>query len=110
MADTRSRDRLRTLRTEPGTALLTIYAGVTGRSIDELQDEYTGRGYGDFKKDLADVIVALVTPIRDRTNDWLESPGRLTDVLAHGADRARSVAEKTLATAYDRIGFVPAGR
>jgi tryptophanyl-tRNA synthetase len=96
---------------KPGISnLLTIYAGVTGRSIDELQDEYTGRGYGDFKKDLADVIVDLVTPIRDRTNDWLESPGRLADVLAHGADRARSVAEKTLATAYDRIGFVPAGR
>jgi tryptophanyl-tRNA synthetase len=96
---------------KPGISnLLTIYAGVTGRSIDELQDEYTGRGYGDFKKDLADVIVDLVTPIRDRTNEWLESPGHLADVLAHGADRARSVAEKTLATAYDRIGFVPAGR
>ncbi len=96
---------------KPGISnLLTIYAGVTGRTMDDLQDAYAGHGYGDLKKDLADVIVDLVTPIRDRTSEWLESPGRLGDVLAHGAERARSVAEKTLATAYDRIGFVPAGR
>jgi tryptophanyl-tRNA synthetase len=96
---------------KPGISnLLTIYAGVTGRSIDDLQDAYAGRGYGDFKKDLADVIVDTVTPIHDRTKDWLDSPGRLADVLAHGADRARSVAEKTLATVYDRIGFVPSVR
>jgi tryptophanyl-tRNA synthetase len=96
---------------KPGISnLLTIYAGVTGRSMDDLQDAYAGHGYGDLKKDLADVIVDLVTPIRDRTSEWLESPGRLADVLAHGAERARSVAEKTLATVYDRIGFVPAGR
>jgi tryptophanyl-tRNA synthetase len=96
---------------KPGISnLLTIYAGVTGRSMDDLRDAYAGHGYGDLKKDLADVIVDLVTPIRDRTSEWLESPGRLADVLAHGAERARSVAEKTLATVYDRIGFVPAGR
>jgi tryptophanyl-tRNA synthetase len=96
---------------KPGISnLLTIYAGVTGRSVDDLQDAYAGRGYGDFKQDLADVIVDMVTPIRDRTREWLDSPGRLADVLAHGADRARSVAEKTLATVYDRIGFVPSVR
>jgi tryptophanyl-tRNA synthetase len=96
---------------KPGISnLLTIYAGVTGRSLDDLQGAYAGHGYGDLKKDLADVIVDLVTPIRDRTSEWLESPGRLADVLAHGAERARSVAEKTLATVYDRTGFVAAGR
>jgi tryptophanyl-tRNA synthetase len=96
---------------KPGISnLLTIFAALTGRTIEELQNAYAGRGYGDLKRDLADVVVETVTPIQERTSAWLDQPDRLAAALAQGADRARGVAEKTLATAYDRVGIVPAGR
>ena len=103
----RPRDRLRP-ENKPGISnLLTIYAGVTGRSMDDLQDAYAGHGYGDLKKDLADVIVDLVTPIRDRTSEWLESPGRLADVLhmvpsERAASRRRRSPPSTTASASSR--------
>ena len=92
---------------KPGISnLLTIYSAVTGRSIEELEKEYDGRGYGDFKKDLADVVVELVTPFRDRTFELLEDRATLDGVLRDGAERAGAVAERTLADVYDRVGFV----
>ena len=96
---------------KPGISnLLTVFAALSGRSIAELQDTYAGRGYGDLKTDLADLVVETVTPFQERTREWLEQPDLLAGALAEGADRARSIAVKTLATVYDRIGFVPAGR
>ncbi len=94
---------------KPGVSnLLTIYATLTGRSIEDLAAEYDGRGYGDLKKDLGQVVEDFVTPFRTRTLELLDDRAELDAVLRDGAERARSVAAKTLATAYDRIGFVPA--
>lgn len=96
---------------KPGISnLLTIYAALTGRPVPRLEEEYAGRGYGDFKKDLAEVVVEFVTPFRDRTLELLEDRAELDNVLRRGAERANEVAERTLADVYDRIGFVPAGR
>jgi tryptophanyl-tRNA synthetase len=94
---------------KPGIAnLLTIYAALSGRSIDDIVQDYSGRGYGDLKKDLAELVVDFVTPIRARTLELLADPVELTAILAEGAARAREVASATLTTAYARIGFVPA--
>jgi tryptophanyl-tRNA synthetase len=90
--------------------LLTIYSALTGRKIAEIEGEYAGRGYGDFKKDLAELVVEFVTPFRDRTLAYLEDPAQLDAILADGAERARAVTAPTLATVYDRLGFVPATR
>ncbi|HJR36972.1 MAG TPA: tryptophan--tRNA ligase [Nocardioidaceae bacterium] len=96
---------------KPGISnLLTIYSALTGRSIPDLEKEYDGRGYGDFKKELAEVVVEFVTPFRDRTLELLEDKARLDGILQDGAAKANAVAERTLAEVYDRIGFVPAGR
>jgi tryptophanyl-tRNA synthetase len=96
---------------KPGISnLLTIYAALTGRSVEELEKEYAGRGYGDFKKDLADVVVEVVTPFRTRTLELLEDRATLDGVLRDGAERAHAVAERTLADVYDRVGFVRPGR
>ncbi|HEX4978311.1 MAG TPA: tryptophan--tRNA ligase [Nocardioides sp.] len=96
---------------KPGISnLLTIYSAVTGRSIEELEKEYGGRGYGDFKKDLADVVVELVTPFRDRTFELLEDRATLDGILRDGAERAGAVAERTLADVYERVGFVGTSR
>lgn len=88
--------------------LLTIYATLTGRSIPELVKEYEGRMYGALKTDLAEVVVEFVTPFRERTQAYLDDPETLDSILAKGAEKARAVAAETLATAYDRVGFLPA--
>jgi tryptophanyl-tRNA synthetase len=90
--------------------LLTIHSALTGRKISEIEDEYAGRGYGDFKKDLAELVVEFVTPFRERTLGYLGDPAQLDAILADGAERARAVTVPTLELAYDRLGFVSAGR
>jgi tryptophanyl-tRNA synthetase len=96
---------------KPGISnLLTIYSALTGRSVPDVEEAYAGRGYGDFKKELAEIVVDFVTPFRDRTLELLEDRGELDGVLARGAEQAREVAERTLGDVYDRVGFIPAGR
>ena len=104
-------DNDRTIRFDPAAKpgvsnLLTIYSALTGRSIQELVDAYSGKGYGDLKGDLADVVVGVATPYRERTFALLEDPESLDALLAAGAERARDVASVTLATVYDRVGFL----
>ncbi|WP_020662656.1 tryptophan--tRNA ligase [Amycolatopsis benzoatilytica] len=88
--------------------LLTIYSALTDRTIADLEAAYDGKGYGDLKKDLAEVLVDWVTPLQDRVQSYLDDVAELDRVLAEGAHRAREVAAKTLASVYDRIGFLPA--
>jgi tryptophanyl-tRNA synthetase len=95
--------------TKPGVSnLLTIYAALTGRTIDDLTGAYDGKGYGDLKKDLAEVVVAFVEPIQQRTRMYLDDPAQLDKLLAVGGEKARSVSAPTLATAYERVGLVAA--
>jgi tryptophanyl-tRNA synthetase len=92
---------------KPGVSnLLTIYASLTGASIPELVERYQGRGYGDLKKDLADVVVEALAPLRERTRAYLSDPAQLDKMLAIGAEKARAIASVTLRTVYDRIGFL----
>jgi len=92
---------------KPGISnLLDIYATISGDSIADLEARYAGRGYGDLKKDLAEVVVERLTPIRARTLELLEDPAELDRLLALGADRAAERAEKVLSEVYDRVGFV----
>ncbi|GAA4931409.1 tryptophan--tRNA ligase [Actinoplanes utahensis] len=96
---------------KPGISnLLTIYAALTGRAIDELLEAYDGRGYGDLKKDLAEVLVEFVKPIQERTKLYLDDPAQLDKVLAMGAEKARAVSAATLATAYRNVGFLSPAR
>jgi tryptophanyl-tRNA synthetase len=94
---------------KPGVSnLLTIFSALTGRPVAALEADYDGKGYGDLKKDLGEVVVEFVTPFRERTLALLDDRETLDAVLARGADRARAVAAETLAAVYDRVGFVPA--
>jgi tryptophanyl-tRNA synthetase len=94
---------------KPGVSnLLTIYSALTDRSIDDLEKAYAGKGYGDFKGDLAEVVVEFVTPFRNRTLELLEDRAEIDAVLTRGAERAREVASRTLADVYERVGFLPA--
>lgn len=92
---------------KPGISnLLTIYSALTGKTVESLEKEYVGRGYGDFKGDLADVVVDFVTPFRNRVNELLADEAELLAILARGAERATEVAERTLSDVYDQVGFV----
>ncbi|MTD56326.1 tryptophan--tRNA ligase [Amycolatopsis sp. RM579] len=86
--------------------LLTIHSALSGRNISELEAEYVGKGYGDLKKDVAEVLVDFVTPFQERVKSYLDDVAELDKVLAHGAERARIVAAETLSAVYDRIGFL----
>ncbi|WP_407560673.1 tryptophan--tRNA ligase [Streptomyces sp. 184] len=94
---------------KPGVSnLLTIYSTLTGATVSELEQKYTGKGYGALKTDLAEVVTEWVTPFRTRTQEYLDDPESLDSLLAKGAEKARAVAAETLAEAYDKVGFLPA--
>ncbi|WP_182113334.1 MULTISPECIES: tryptophan--tRNA ligase [unclassified Actinotalea] len=94
---------------KPGIAnLLTIYSALTGRPVEAIVADYEGKGYGDLKVDLADVVVAFVTPFQERVRAYLDDPAALDDVLAEGAERAGAIARGTMARVRDAIGLLPA--
>jgi tryptophanyl-tRNA synthetase len=94
---------------KPGvTNLLRIYAALTGQSLAGLEQRYAGAGYGAFKKDLAEVVVDALAPVRERTEKMLADEAELDRLLADGADRAREVATSTMALVRERVGFLAA--
>ena len=96
---------------KPGvTNLLRIYSALSGEPVATLEAKYEGAGYGAFKKDLAELVVATFAPIRERTEHILADEAGLDRLLAHGAARARQVAGPTMTTVRERIGLLkPAG-
>jgi tryptophanyl-tRNA synthetase len=96
---------------KPGVSnLLTIYSALDGRSILQLEEAYQGKGYGDLKTDLAEVLTGFLTPIQQRTREYLDHPDVLDKVLRAGAEKARAVASVTLRAGYDRIGLLLTAR
>ena len=92
---------------KPGVSnLLAILSAFTGRTAKELQGDYDGKGYGDLKKDVAEALVEFVTPVQARVKSYLDDPAELDKILARGAEQARAVASRTLARAYDKLGFL----
>jgi tryptophanyl-tRNA synthetase len=69
-------------------------------------EEYSGRGYGDLKKGLVEVVEESLAPVRNRTEELLADPAELDRLLAKAADRANEVANRTLTAVYDAIGLM----
>ncbi|WP_025155613.1 tryptophan--tRNA ligase [Leifsonia aquatica] len=96
---------------KPGISnLLSIYGALSGRSIESIELEYDGKGYGDFKKGLVEVVVGALGPVRERALELLADPAELDRILAHNAARADEIAEATLAKVYDKVGFLRRAR
>ncbi|MDP1713040.1 MAG: tryptophan--tRNA ligase [Candidatus Nanopelagicaceae bacterium] len=92
---------------KPGISnLLTIHSSVSGRSIAEIESEFEGKGYGEFKTVVAEVVVEFLRPIRQRALDLLDDEPGLLAILHDGASKARVVAEKTLEDTYRNMGLV----
>ena len=96
---------------KPGiTNLLTIYAAVSGKTVEQAEEEFAGCGYGDFKLKVGEAVAAVTEPIRLEKNKLLANKDYLDDVLKSGAERAERIAYKTLAKVYKKVGLVPRKR
>jgi tryptophanyl-tRNA synthetase len=85
--------------------LISIMSVATGRTPDDVEASYDGRGYGDFKSDVAEAVVELVAPIQARYKELRADPAELGRLLAIGADKARASSGPTLVQMYTRMGF-----
>ena len=93
---------------KPGVSnLLTLLSVLGGSSIESLESEFAGRGYGDLKSETADAVVAVFGPVRERALELLADPAELDRVLTGNAERADAIASQTLARIYERVGFLP---
>jgi tryptophanyl-tRNA synthetase len=92
---------------KPGvTNLIDVMTVATGESAEAIEARYDGGGYGPFKGDVADAVVALLEPIQERYAGLRGDPGELTRLLGVGAGKAREAAAPTLRSMYERMGFV----
>jgi len=102
-------DSLREVRfdeSRPGIYnLLVIYELFTGRSRTDIEAQFKGKGYGDFKRELAEVIIEGLRPFQSRYRELADDPTRIDSWLAGGASKVRSIAEKTLTIVKDKIGL-----
>ncbi|MFC4334853.1 tryptophan--tRNA ligase [Salininema proteolyticum] len=93
---------------KPGVSnLLNIHSSLSGVSVEKLEAEFEGKGYGDFKAAVADVVADNLGPIAQRTKEILDDKAELERILDDGAERAASAARKTLFKAYKKVGFRP---
>ena len=96
---------------KPGVSnLLGIFSAVTGESVESLETRFAGQGYGSLKGELAEMVVAMLDPMRLRTLELMSDKAELDRLLAAGADKANELAEQTLKSVYEAIGFVAPGR
>ncbi|KRO77399.1 MAG: tryptophan--tRNA ligase [Actinobacteria bacterium BACL4 MAG-120920-bin74] len=92
---------------KPGISnLLTIHSALSGKSITELENDFSGKGYGDFKTAVAEVVISTLEPIAKRTNELMSDRSELTKILKSGAIKANQVASETLKAAYSAIGLI----
>lgn len=90
---------------KPGISnLLSIYANLSGKSIPELEKQYEGIGYGQFKADLAQMIIETLEPIQERYNELISSP-ELDEILDRGAEKANRVAGEMVRKMEDAMGL-----
>ena len=97
-------------KAKPGISnLLSIFSAISGRSVASIESDYAGKGYGDFKKDVAEVVIQVLSPIRARALEYLNDERTLLTILQEGAERAEAVASKTLQQTYDALGLIKRG-
>ncbi len=94
---------------KPGVSnLLSIHAAFTDSTVEAVEKDFVGKGYGALKSAVAESVVAFAQPFAARTRELLDDPAELDRILADGAERARAVAAPTLSDAFAKVGFLPA--
>lgn len=85
--------------------LLEIYENLTGKSRDEIERHFENKGYGDFKKEVAEVVIEALKPIQEKYRALMENPETIEKMLQEGANRIRPIAEKTLQEVKTKVGL-----
>lgn len=85
--------------------LMTIYGCFTGKSVAEIEKEFQGKGYGDFKMAVAEVVADGLQPLQDRYNQLIHEQEYINGILKEGAEKASYIANKTLSKVYRKVGF-----
>ena len=94
-------------KNKPGISnLLTIHSALSGKSIPDLESEFSGKGYGDFKSAVAEVVTSYFEPVRKRAKELLADEAELLKILHQGRDKAETVASATVAKVYEALGLV----
>ena len=92
---------------KPGVSnLIQIYAAATGKSLEDVEREFAGQGYGAFKPAVGEAVIETLRPIREETERLLKDRAYLESVYRQGAEKASYVAEKTLRKVYKKVGFL----
>lgn len=95
---------------KPGISnLLRIYSALTHQSVAEIEAQYVGKQYGEFKVDLSEIVADYIGPFGEKTKQYMSDRAELDRIISVGADKASEVAAQTLSLVYDRIGFVEGG-
>jgi tryptophanyl-tRNA synthetase len=89
------------------TNLLTILSIASARPLEDLQTDYAGKGYAEFKGDVAEALVEFLRPLQERHHELMADPAEIGRLLEMGAEKAQAVAAKTLAQVYEVVGFQP---
>lgn len=90
---------------KPGISnLMTIYSCISGKSFDEIEKMYLGKGYGEFKCDLAEIVANEIKPIQDRYNELINS-SELDEILDEGKEKATYLARKMISKVYRKVGL-----
>lgn len=93
---------------QPGVKnLMTILSTITNKSFDDIEKAYEGKGYAQFKKDVAEAIVAELSPFRDKVLDYVKNKDYLLSIYKEGEEKANYVSRKTLRKMQKKIGFIP---
>ena len=93
---------------KPGVAnLMQIYSVCTGRSFEEIEAEFSGKGYGVFKPAVGEAVVEMLRPVREEAERLLKDKAYLEQVYTDGAEKAAYTARRTLSKVYKKVGFVP---
>ena len=87
--------------------LMSIYSVVTGKSYEEIENEFTGKGYGDFKMAVGEAVAETLRPVRERFDAYMKDKAYLEQCYKAGAERALALSQRTLDKVYKKIGFLP---
>lgn len=96
------------LNKKPGISnLMSIYSSITGKSFEDIEKEFEGKGYGDFKLAVAEVVVDTLRPIQEKHKELMANKDYLDQIMKEGAQRAERLSYKTLRKVYKKVGLVP---
>ena len=86
---------------------MSIYSAVTGKSFEEIEKEFEGRGYGDFKLTVGESVAECLAPVQQKYNDLVSDKAQLEAIYKRGAEQAGYMAMKTLRKVYKKVGLIP---